>query len=205
MNLSYKLPYLVQAIVAVNCLAVAQGQIARLTLHSQAGDFIGQGGNYDIMYTPDNSSFFSPQVRGTIGAGLPAELLFVLGTVTGGSDNTFALLFFGTDQLGIPMQPGVYLNAERADFASPGHAGLDLSFQNRGCNIVEGNFTVTEATFGPDNTIQTFAASFEQHCEGLGPALSGTFTFGAVPEPSSLALVTCFGLLALAYGKLRRR
>ncbi len=71
----------------------------------------------------------------------------VLGTVTSGPDNTFALLFFGTDALGIPIQPGFYPDAERADFASPGHPGLDVSFQNRGCNTLTGSFTVHEVAF----------------------------------------------------------
>jgi hypothetical protein len=47
---------------------------------------------------------FSAQVRRTLPAG-PAELLFVLGHVVP-SPNTFALAFFGTDMLGIPIQNG---------------------------------------------------------------------------------------------------
>ena len=58
--------------------------IAHLVLESQPGDFIGLGLNFDVTYTPDNSDFFFPQIRRTIGpTNEPAELLFVLGTVTG--------------------------------------------------------------------------------------------------------------------------
>jgi hypothetical protein len=183
-------------------------QVAHLTLQSQPGDFIGQGGTFDITYTPANSDFFSAQIRGTVGSPPePAELLFVLGTVTGGADNTFSLLFFGTDQLGIPIQPGFYPNAERADFASPGHPGLDISFQNRGSNTLTGNFTITDVTFGPGDVIETFAASFEQHSEGAAPALFGTFTYdaNAVPEPSSYVLIFAGSTLLAGWRFVARR
>src|SRR5260370_20008837 len=135
--------------VAVNALWLGQQvyamPIAHLVLESEPGDFIGQGLDFDITYTPNNSVFFSPHIRRTIGpTNEPAELLFVLGTVTSGLDNTFALLFFGTDALGIPIQPGLFPDAERADFASPGHPGLDVSFQNRGCNTLTGNFSIDD-------------------------------------------------------------
>ena len=182
--------------------------IAHLVLHSEPGDFIGGGGDFDITYTPDNSQSFSSQVRRSIGTpSEPAELLFVLGTVTGGSDNTFALLFFGTDALGIPIAPGHYPDAERADFASPGHPGLDVSFQNRGCNTVAGTFDVAQAVFSDaaqvatGSPIERFSASFEQHCEGFAPALTGSFSYNAfpapVPEPATwLLIVAVLPLLA---------
>ncbi len=157
--------------------------VAHLTLQSEPGDFIGQGGTFDITYTPENSQSFFATIPFTIGPDDdPAGVRFVLGTVTGGPDNTFALLTFGTDQLGIPIQPDFYPDAERAPFASVGHPGLDINFQNRGCNTLTGEFTIDEVTFfsGPSGQeIKTFSASFEQHCEGADPALFGTFTYDA--------------------------
>ena len=187
---------------ALNALWMAQEAyatpIAHLVLESEPGDFIGQGLDFDITYTPNNSTFFSPQIRRTIGSpSEPAELLFVLGVVTGGFDNTFALLFFGTDGLGIPIQPGFFPDAQRADFASPGHPGLDVSFQNRGCNMVTGNFTIHDVAFSnaaavaTGSSIERFSSSFEQHCEGSAPALLGTFSYRAfgVPEPGTFVLL----------------
>ncbi len=179
------------------CAAPANaGPIARLTLMSETGDFVGQGGSFDITYTPTNSdSFFFSVFPFTP---VPSFVDFALGTITAGPDDTFATLSFSTTQLGIAIMPGFYANAERALFAASGHPGLDVTFQGRGCGAVSGNFTINDATFSPDGlTIDTFSAQFEQRCDAVdAPALIGTFTFGPeqVPEPSVL-LLFAFGLL----------
>ena len=172
------------------------GATAHLTLQSQPGDYIGHGGTFDITY-----SSISAQVRRSLASGEPAELLFVVGDVITPAGNTFSTLFFGTDGLGIPMQPGLYQDAQRADFAGAGHPGLDVSFQNRGCNTLTGSFTVTDATFAADHSIVSFSASFEQHCEGATPALFGTFTY-AVPEPGTTAALA---LIAPLFVRKRAR
>jgi hypothetical protein len=175
--------------------------IAHLTLQSEAGDFVGQGGSFDLTYTPANSDFFLASVVPLSPA--PSFVDFLLGTVTGGPDDTFVALSFSTTALNIALAPGLYSDAERALFASPGHPGLDVAFQGRGCNSLTGSFTVDEATFSPDgSTINTFSAAFEQHCEGASAALIGTFTFDAgssIPEPGVAALV------AVALTALSRR
>ena len=105
-------------IVCVLAPSVARAiPIARLTLDSEPGDFIGQGGQFDILYD-SVADTVSAQVRRRLGDGSPAELLWVLDSPAPG--NQFALVFFGTDALGIPIQPGVYLDAERADSRAPG-------------------------------------------------------------------------------------
>ena len=160
--------------------------VAHLTLRSQPGDFIGQGGDFDLTYTPQNSDFFSAAILRTIGPD-PAYLTFTLGNIVTGANNTFADLDFSTTQLGIPIRPGFYPDAQRAAFASPGHPGLAISFQNRGCNTLTGSFTVEKASF-VGSSILAFDASFVQHCEGGAPALFGTFSYAA-PEPHTLALI----------------
>lgn len=202
---------IVAALFGSLCATAATGAasatpIAHLTLQSEPGDFIGQGGIFDITYTPTNSAFFFVQAGQPIG-GAPSVVSFVLGTITSGSDNTFALVAFGTDQLGIPLQPGFYPDAERQPFASVGHPGLDVSFQNRGCNILTGSFMIDHVTFSGPSTIGTFGATFEQHCENATSALFGSFTFDAspqVPEAATLPLLA-FGLIWVSGLAWRRR
>ena len=185
--------------------------IARLTLVSQMGDFIGQGQSIDFRYV-DPPDSISAQIRRRLSDGSPAELLFVLNSPPTQAENRFALLFFGTDQLGIPIRQGTYVDAERADFANPGHPGLDVAFQNRGSNQLTGSFTISDVRFRRDAfgalELTNFAAQFEQHSEGATAALFGRFLFtaspSAVPEPGSLVLCMT-GAVALQRRIVRRR
>ncbi|MCW5312628.1 PEP-CTERM sorting domain-containing protein [Nostoc sp. KVJ3] len=192
----------------VPCTAtIARADFARLTLDSEPGDYIGEGKTFDI-YDTNLGDTISAQIRRTLSDGSPAELLWVLDRPST-PENEFALVFFGTDALGVPIQPGFYSEARRADFAPPGFAGLDISFQNRGSNEVFGSFTINEVTFTPDRSkILTFDAEFLQRSESLtAPALRGQFQFNiqaaAVPEPSSTLGLVSAGCLIL-YGRIRR-
>jgi len=145
---------------------------------------------------------------------VPALVDFILDTDTGGADN-FALLDFGTDQLGFPLRPGHYANAQRAVAAAPGFPGLDVSFQHNGCLTLTGEFTIDEVSFSTNSfgmpAVEHFAASFEQHCEGETPALRGTFYFDAngippivastphsIPTTTPLSTAACAVMLAVA-------
>jgi hypothetical protein len=186
--------------------------IAHLTLQSESGDFIGQGGNFDVLYQSPADTI-SAQIRRTLAGGSPAELLFVLDSPSIAND--FGLLFFGTDQLNLPIQPGTYTSAQRADFAQPGHPGLDVSWQNRGSNTLTGSFTIRDVSFFLDSAnvlqIATFDATFEQHSEGATPALFGRFqyaqsgTFPQVPEPVTLLLFAIGGGAAVHRRRSMRR
>ena len=80
--------------------------------------------------------------------------------------------WFSTEQLGLPMSTQVYDNAERAPFASPGHPGIDISGDGRGCNTITGRFQVDTLTV-VGGQLMELLASFEQHCEGGFAALRG--------------------------------
>ena len=190
----------------------ASAQYAHLTLQSQPGDFIGQGQNYDITYNPagiGGGRIFASILPSSTG-GLPDFARFSFYQFT---QNPFSVinsgsLDFSSQGLGVPLTPGTYTDAQRAAGAAAGHPGLDVSFDGRGSNTLTGNFTVTDFTystvtspFSTTYTIDTFAATFEQHSEGRTPALFGTFTYSAngpaaVPEAST---TFSFGLL-LALG-----
>jgi hypothetical protein len=162
--------------------------IATLVLHSQPGDFIGQGGTFNEVYPQPGDPH--PAIAPAIGPrvnGLPAWIFFVLGGTNNVTD-LLATVNIATNQLGVPLEPGTYLNAQRAPDATPGHPGLNIEFDSRGCDVITGNFTVTDAVYAADGTVSSLAFSFEQHCEGAMPALFGTFTYNAnatvIPQPT---------------------
>ncbi|WP_433129291.1 hypothetical protein ACQPWW_04155 [Micromonospora sp. CA-240977] len=87
------------------------------------------------------------------------------------------------------LAPGTYTAATRYPFNGAG-PGLDLSGNGRGCNELTGTFTITNAVFGPNGYVQTFDATFEQHCEGGTAAARGEVHIAnpAPPEPLDLEL-----------------
>src|SRR4051812_4654434 len=89
------------------------GQTARLQLQSQPGDFVGQGGTFDITYqSPADTIAAHISHRRT--DGVPDYLDWVLDSPVAG--NQFAIVDFATNQLGVPIQAGLYPNAQRAPF-----------------------------------------------------------------------------------------
>jgi hypothetical protein len=72
---------------------------------------------------------------------------------------------------------GTYEGAERADFRSPGHPGIDLFGDGRGCNTLKGRFTVTRLRLDPTGLPTDFAATFEFTCEGFLPPVSGSIDY----------------------------
>jgi hypothetical protein len=86
-------------------------------------------------------------------------------------------LEFSTTHLSQPLAVGVYRMAERAPFASPGHPGIDLGGDGRGCNTITGAFQVHSLRWADDAGLSDFLATFEQHCEGGPAALRGCVHF----------------------------
>lgn len=83
----------------------------------------------------------------------------------------------------------VYDNAARYPFQSPTQPGLSLFGDGHGCNTVTGSFTVISATFGPYGWIQSFDATFIQHCEGdPNSAATGEVVLSNGPAPPVLTV-----------------
>jgi hypothetical protein len=187
---------------------VVSAQTAHLTLQGDPGEALTGGRSYDETYTPNNTFAFSATVEKTTN-GLPSFLDFVFFS----NSLPNAILDFSTDQLGQPLLPGSYSDAERAPFAQPGHPGLWVAFNNGGPNTVSGDFTIQDAIFAPDPTafngwrVLQFDATFEQHSDGQAPALHGSLSYSAVsvPEPSTWALLLGGGMVLLAFQRVRSR
>jgi len=130
---------------------------------SDPGDYIG--GGRTRAYT-NSTSVFSL-------AGTAAGLRF---GVSGQRDNWSVEL---APPAGEQLRPGRYVDAQRASFREPGHPGLDVSGNGRGCNTLTGSFTITELVTDATGAVVALAATFEQHCEGAAPALRGTIHFYA--------------------------
>lgn len=173
-------PLLLSILLSLLSATAAGAPVARLTLQSEAGDSIGNGQSFDIVYTPATSPTFFLATPGRPVGGVPSSVFFAIGEPSA-QPNTFATLDFSTEGLQVPLAPGTYPNAQRAAFATAGHPGLDVSFQNRGCNTITGSFTVTEVAMTPGTggsfTVERFAATFEQLCEGSTGVLRGSFTY----------------------------
>ena len=160
--------------------ATAWAQPSKLYLKSQVGDYIG--GGQTVTYT-DADGTFSAFGGGTDHVAVSFQ--------TPGVGHWWTLDFGAIK--GQTVGPGMYEGSTRYPFQSPTHSGLDVSGDGRGCNTLTGRFVVLEASFDLSGKVLTFAADFEQHCEGGMPAL-----YGALRFHSSLAVVPRISIGAAA-------
>jgi hypothetical protein len=77
-----------------------------------------------------------------------------------------------------PLAPGSYEGAIRFPFQGPTQPGLSFSGDGRGCNQLTGRFDVLEAVYGTGGAVTSFAANFEQRCDG-GPPLFGRIRYNS--------------------------
>ena len=85
-------------------------------------------------------------------------------------------LDFSTSELGQALQTQVYQNAERYPFEDPGHPGLDVSGDGRGCNTLCGSFQIHELEVN-GTQLERLAATFEQNCECGTSTLRGCIVY----------------------------
>lgn len=144
--------YAVNIFQAAN--APAQGAVAVLRYQSDLGEYVGGGGSNS--FTLASSEF-------TAVAG------------SSGSDMQFNMLLPGFWNVvlrapsGQQLAPGLYNNIG----ASP-LPGLAVSGNHNGCGSgTTGHFLISEAVFGPNQTVQRLHAKFQQHCNNVSPGLRG--------------------------------
>lgn len=143
-----------------------------LTFAGDAGDYITGGQTYSYSTESGDVLSVASADGGTVNIG-----------VTGYNGDWWYLAFDAP--AGQTLAPGTYSEATRYPFNGAG-PGLSLTGNGRGCNTLTGSFTVLAATFGPNGYVQTFDATFEQHCEGGPAAARGEVHISNPPPPPVL-------------------
>jgi len=126
-------------------------------LVSDAGDYIGQGKTYTAA-PPDDTVTLT-----TSGARLSVSI--------SGNSHYWSGDFQPMTTLS-QLQPGYYGDLQRYPFNNPLKGGLDWYGDSRGCNTLTGWFVVDSVTYSA-GALASIDLRFEQHCEGLAPALHG--------------------------------
>lgn len=163
------------AVAAIGCWPGAAGAAtptsASLTMTSDAGDWVGGGRSYSYA----DSGFTANSNGNWVGISLNA------------ANGDWWYLDFSAPA-GQTLAPGTYSGATRYPFQAPTEPGLSVVGNGAGCNTVTGTFTVTEVDFGPNNYLERFGTTFEQHCEGGVPALRGEVHIVNPPAPQPLTI-----------------
>lgn len=152
---------------------------------SDAGDYIGQGRAYS--YAAPANVFF-----GTTRSWNGENNRVSVTMRTDAASTDYWVLEFAAPP-GDTLTTGTYSGAVRVVSQAAGQPGLDVWGMGRGCNALTGSFTVSEAVFGPYGYVQSFHATFEQHCEGGGPALRGEVSVSNPPPPPPLTAQVTIG------------
>lgn len=142
-----------------------------LAMSSQPGDYIGLGQQYLIT---QSDAIFTPNVS--------QNVVTIYANDGDGWNTDFA------GPTTSYLTPGEYLNAQRYPFQPSGVPGLSVYGDSRGCNTLTGNFDVLKATYNKSTgALKSFAANFEQHCEGQTPALFGWVRVGTLLQQFSVS------------------
>lgn len=151
--------------------------VTELSMTSDAGDYIGGGQNY---YFAGGVGAYTLRAGDQSGDGI---VDFV--DINFNGANQYWTLDFSTKLAGRNLVPGFYDNAMRYPFESGNRPGLSIYGNSRGCNQLAGSYTIHEAEFDYTSApprVSKFAATFEQHCEGLTPAFYGTIYYNYTPS-----------------------
>jgi hypothetical protein len=141
-----------------------------LVMSSDPGDYIGQGREYAFSTPGDTISF---------GGGHGGNFIAQVSSANGDWSVVLSPPSYQT------LVPGVYTDV--LPIADDTHPSMSISGEARGCTPT-GTFTVLEATYGTYGYTERFHATFEQHCDGLVPALRGEIDLVAPPAPPAVVL-----------------
>lgn len=186
----------------------AQAQVAHFVATSAPGDIVGQGTNWDLTFTPQNSLQFFGE-----GFNFPGGTTFAQFQFLSPDFSKQLTVDFGTEGLQQPLTAGTtYTDALPVTTVLDGRPNMEIVIDGRQPTTLTGSFTVTEINvkFNPATSftdIIDLEANFVQYANGSNSPLTGTFTYhlnqSAVPEPTPMTAMG-FGSLALALYRRRR-
>lgn len=153
--------------LVVPATSSATGLDWSVALFSDRGEFVGQHEQH--IYRPGNATL-------TIGAA--TDVLRLKVEQPSGLGFSIDLAAPAGEQLTV----GRYDGAERVPFQRPGHPGLTIDGEGRGCSSVVGSFEIKELVKGPDDSVERLWLLYEHHCEGDPPALFGEVRIGMPPD-----------------------
>jgi len=151
---------LLLVLAGISVAGLVTASSGSLTLQSDTGDFVGQG-TAAAFSTPADTFLVNGNGNAMRVDVHPADY-----------PNEFWQLELAAPA-GRQLTPGTYANAARWPFQPTTQPGLQVFGDGRGCNTLNGSFTVLSASYGPYGYPINFDATFEQHCEGFTPALRG--------------------------------
>jgi hypothetical protein len=139
---------------ATQARAAGAASVSEAFFDSEVGDFLGQGQSGTGVSSPNNVT-----IEGDTG-GYPTF-------DAGGWTISFAA------PVGETLVPETYEGAQRTQSRTAGAPGLDVSGNGRSCTTEDGRFIVDDATYDASGDLVSFAARFEDHCNGAVAALFG--------------------------------
>jgi len=146
--------------------------VSEFYFESDRADWVGQGATLSI-HDEIYPAFIGPQ-----------KAYFVIHS--GGS----WAVTFSTETMLQNLVPGFYGSAERSGYSDWASPGMDIYGNGRGCNTVTGFFTILDYQVDYSGAVpraKSFAATFEQHCEGSSVSLRGHFYYNyEVPLRTSI-------------------
>jgi len=142
----------------------------RVSYASTPGDYIGGGQSGTV--TASEASF---------SAAVGCRNNKVSGWI---NSPTFSFLFTFSAPNGVLLTPGTYENAERSSFRPANLPGIDIGMNGRACDAL-GRFTVHEALYAPDETVERLRVSFEQRCQNFSATLTGELVLAAPPPEAA--------------------
>ncbi len=143
----------------------------RFTMNSEQGDYIG--GGQQLEYTPQNATI-------AVGGGYQHVSAWIEG-----EDGNWWSADFDAPQ-GDILAPGTTYTAKRYPFNDPG-AGIDVTGSGRGCNEINGTFTVNVIEVSAGGELEEVSIEYEQYCDGSTGALRGVLEYRLGGEPRPLA------------------